>query len=150
MKYTVLILHRWGFGARRGLAQAEQWWEHAARAGYNYALLSLSVLCRETGRLDEARQWLEEATTRGYPPGIFYLGHSWEFGYLGAVDRTRAVEFYERAAAKGYWRASWRLAAISLKGGRGIWRIPGGLVGYVTARLFERASCCGVIHMTNV
>lgn len=133
--HLVGCLHRWGAGTRRDPAKAEQWWERAARAGHNYALLSLSILCRETGRFDEAQQWVEEATTRGYAPGIFYLGHSWEFGYLGGVDRTRAVEFDERAAARGYCRASWRLAAISLKGGRGIWRIPGGLVGYITAPL---------------
>lgn len=126
-------LHWWGAGTQRDAIQAERWLERAARMGDNYAYLSLSKVCRETARPDQARQWLEEATRRGYPPAAFFLGHGWEFGYWGNVDLEKALESYELAAAKGYCRASWRIGAILLRGERGIWRIPIGLLKYVAA-----------------
>ena len=133
--HFVGLLHWWKVKTRGDATKAEQWFQRAALAGDNYAFLSLSTVCRETGRPDKAREWLREAADKGYAPAIFYLGHGWEFGYWGAVDRTLALQCYERASAKGYCRADWRIGAILLRGGRGIWRIPVGLFKYVMAPL---------------
>lgn len=135
------LLHWWGAGTPRDPVQAERWLERAARSGDNYAYLSLSKVCRETGRPDEGRRWLEEAADKDYTPAVFFLGHGWEFGYWGTVDRVRAFEYYERAAAEGYCRAGWREGALLLRGRRGIWRIPMGLFKYVTAPL----RMCGLL-----
>jgi TPR repeat protein len=133
--HFVGILYWWAPGTRRNPEKAYQWLERAARAGDRYAFLSLSKICRESGRPDEARQWLQEVADAGYPPALFFLGHGWEFGYWGTVDRSRALEYYERAASKGYCRADWRIGALLARGERGFWQIPVGLFKYVRAPL---------------
>ena len=135
VSHFVGSLHLWGVGARRDTDQAEQWFQRAVVGGDNYAFLSLYKLCYETGRSEKARQWLEQAANAGYAPAMFFLGHGWEFGHWGAVDQTRGLKLYERAAEHGYYRADWRIGAIFLKGGCGLWRIPLGALKYMWAPL---------------
>ena len=135
VSHFVGSLHLWGVGARRDTDQAEQWFQRAVVGGDNYAFLSLYKLCHETGRPEKARQWLEQAANAGYAPAMFFLGHGWEFGHWGAVDQTRALKWYERAAEHGYYRADWRIGAIFLKGACGLWRIPLGALKYMWAPL---------------
>lgn len=126
------LLHLWGAGPPEDSVEAERWLGRAARMGDSYANLTVAKVCRDTGRLEVARQWLEEAAARGYPPAIFSIGHGWEFGYWGAVNVPRALEYYARAAAKGYARAEQRGGAILLRGRASIWRAPLGLFRYLT------------------
>ena len=136
--HLIGMLYWWGAEMPRDVPQAEQWLERAASGGDNYACLSLSKVYRDTGRLDQSLQWLETLATKSYPPALFALGHGWEFGYWGAIDRVRALVYYERAAARGYAQANWRIGAMLLAGRRGAWRIPLGLFKYVSA--FVRVS----------
>jgi len=131
--HLIGMLYWWGAEMPRDVPQAEQWFERAMSGGDNYAYLSLSKMYRETGRLEQSRRCLETAAAKGYPPALFFLGHGWEFGYWGAIDRIRAFAYYEAAAERGYARASWRIGAMLLAGHRGVWGIPLGLCKYVTA-----------------
>jgi len=129
------LLHLWGVGTPQDADQAEQWFRRAVAGGDQYAFISLYKLCVAAGRPEKARQWLEQAANAGYAPAMFFLGHGWEFGHWGTVDQTRALAWYARAAERSYYRADWRIGAIFLKGGGGLWRIPLGALKYIWAPL---------------
>jgi TPR repeat protein len=126
-------LYWWGTGTAPDAAQGERWLERAARSGEHRAYLSLAAICRVQGRLDEERAWLEEGAARGYAPATYYVGSAWEFGRWGRVDRSKALEYYRRADAKGHCRATSRIGVSWLRGEGGAWRIPLGLFVYLAA-----------------
>jgi TPR repeat protein len=126
-------LYWWGTGTAPDHVQGERWLERAARSGEHRAYLSLAAICASQGLPDSERAWLEEAAAKGYAPALYYLGSAWEFGRWGRIDRARAVEQYERAAAKGYRHAAMRLGVSLMRGERGLLRMPLGMLRYAAS-----------------
>ncbi len=81
--------------------KAEEWTTKAAEAGSPAAQLHLAGRLSRQSRFQEARSWLECASSNGYAPAIYYLGRMYELGIgMPNKDVERAYEYFEKAAAR--------------------------------------------------
>jgi TPR repeat protein len=121
-----------GQGTPADLAQAGQWFERAANTGSAVGTYAVFAIRFREGRYTEAKDWLERAANQGYTPAIYYLGRLYESGKGVGVDRKKAHEYFERAAAQGHLLAKRQIAVSLLKGEHGLIRVPRGLLMCIT------------------
>src|SRR6266511_3609390 len=90
-----------GKGTPKNPVKAEEWTTKAAEAGSPAAQLHLAGRLSRQSRFQEARSWLECASSNGYAPAIYYLGRMYELGIgMPNKDVERAYEYFEKAAAR--------------------------------------------------
>lgn len=116
-----------GRGTEKDLRQAEYWYQRAANAGIPAGYYCLAVMRYREGRHDEMRGLMERAAEQGYLPALFDLGQLYMFGIGVPIDRIKAYEYYEQAAAQGHLFAQRAIAQKFIRGERGLWCIPKGL-----------------------
>ena len=110
------------------MAQAGQWFEWAANTGSVQGTYGVFAVRFHQGRYTEAKDCAERAASQGYTPAIYNLGRLYEAGKGVSVDRKKALEYLERAAAQGHLLAKRQIAVSLLKGHRGVIRMPLGLL----------------------
>jgi cell division protein FtsN len=93
--------YRLGRGVPSDMAQAQIWFERAARQGHAQAETNLGLTMFQSGQRQQAVPWLERAAERGDPRAQYYLGTAHFNGDLVALDWPRAYALMRRAADQG-------------------------------------------------
>lgn len=93
--------YKLGRGVPADLAQAQRFYEQAARAGHLEAQTSLGLLLFQNGNRAAALRWLKQASDRGEPRAMLVYGTALFNGDGVAEDRIRAYALVSRAAAQG-------------------------------------------------
>ena len=123
---TVGRLFEDGAGTDPDLAQAEEWYLRAHRAGSDYALIWLGQLYLESNRLEKATEVFRTGVDRGFAPAMFYLAWSyWKSGDW-QKKRSEAMSLLQRGAAAGDLTAQRFLVSSMLRGRFGLQHVPAG------------------------
>lgn len=93
--------YKLGRGVPADLAEAQRFYELAARAGHLEAQTSLGLLLFQGGNRPAAMRWLKQASDRGEPRAMLVYGTALFNGDGVAEDRIRAYALVSRAAAQG-------------------------------------------------
>lgn len=120
-------LYQEGLGVSRDLEEAYRWYKKAADTNYPAGQFYVGVLYWLQKKYEKAFEWFEKAAAQDYVPAIFRLGEAYQFGEGVGVDRDRANNYFERAAAMGHLLARRKIAVNMIKGNGGITNIPRGL-----------------------
>jgi TPR repeat protein len=93
--------YKLGRGVMVDLAQAQRFYEQAARGGHVEAQTSLGLLLFQNGNRSGALRWLGQAADAGEPRAMLVYGTALFNGDGVGEDRVRAYAFVSRAAAQG-------------------------------------------------
>lgn len=93
--------YKLGRGVPADLAQAQRYYEQAARAGHAEAQTSLGLLLFQNGNRSGGLRWLKAAADGGEPRAMLVYGTALFNGDGMPVDRVRAYALVSRAAAQG-------------------------------------------------
>lgn len=106
--------HKLGRGVPASLAEAQRWYEQAARAGHPEAQTSLGLLLFQNGNRAGAMRWIRAASDAGEPRAMLVMGTALFNGDGVAEDRVRAYALVSRAAAKGLSAARTTLGEMEM------------------------------------
>jgi uncharacterized protein len=104
--------YRLGRGVPQDVAQAEHWFELAARQRHEQAGASLGLLLFQNGRAREAMPWIQAAAMRGDPRTQYVFGTALFNGDIVRRDLPRAYAMMSVAAAQGFPQARTQLAEM--------------------------------------
>jgi cell division septation protein DedD len=104
--------YKLGRGVPIDLAQAQRFYEQAARGGHLEAQTSLGLLLFQNGGRVPAMRWLKQAADSGEPRAMLVYGTALFNGDGVPVDRIRAYALVSRAAAQGLAPARITLAEM--------------------------------------
>ncbi|GAA4007422.1 SPOR domain-containing protein [Sphingomonas humi] len=93
--------YKLGRGVPADLAEAQRYYEQAAKAGHLEAQTSLGLLLFQNGNRTAALRWLKAASDSGEPRAMLVYGTALFNGDGVAEDRVRAYALVSRAAAQG-------------------------------------------------
>ena len=93
--------YKLGRGVPADLAEAQRFYEQAARAGHLEAQTSLGLLLFQNGNRTGALRWLKQAADSGEPRAMLIYGTALFNGDGVAEDRVRAYALVSRSAALG-------------------------------------------------
>lgn len=93
--------YRLGRGVPLNLAQAQSWYEVAARKGHVDAATSLGILLFQNGNRTGAMRWLKQAGDKGEPRAALLYGTALYNGDGIKADPVLAYAYVSRAAATG-------------------------------------------------
>ncbi|WP_426267587.1 SPOR domain-containing protein [Sphingomonas sp. LHG3443-2] len=93
--------YKLGRGVTADLAQAQRFYEQAARAGHLEAQTSLGLLLFQNGNRPAALRWLKQASDAGEPRAMLIYGTALFNGDGVPEDRIRAYALVSRSAAQG-------------------------------------------------
>jgi tetratricopeptide (TPR) repeat protein len=93
--------YKLGRGVPADLAEAQRYYEQAARAGHLEAQTSLGLLLFQNGNRAGALRWLKQAADIGEPRAMLVYGTALFNGDGVPEDRVRAYALVSRAAAQG-------------------------------------------------
>ena len=93
--------HKLGRGVPADLAEAQRWYEQAARGGHSEAQTSLGLLLFQNGNRTGAMRWIRSASDAGEPRAMLVMGTALFNGDGVSEDRVRAYALVSRAAAQG-------------------------------------------------
>ena len=93
--------HKLGRGVPADLAEAQRWYEQAARGGHSEAQTSLGLLLFQNGNRAGAMRWIRAASDAGEPRAMLVMGTALFNGDGVSEDRVRAYALVSRAAAQG-------------------------------------------------
>lgn len=99
--YNLGQAYKLGRGVPADLAQAQRYYEQAARAGHLEAQTSLGLLMFQNGNRTGAMRWLKQAADAGEPRAMLVYGTALFNGDGVTADRVRAYALISRAAAQG-------------------------------------------------
>jgi TPR repeat protein len=99
--YNLGQAYKLGRGVPADLAQAQRFYEQAARAGHLEAQTSLGLMLFQGGDKAGALRWLKQAADRGEPRAMLVYGTALFNGDGIKEDRIRAYALVSRAAAQG-------------------------------------------------
>lgn len=102
--------YRLGRGVPLDLAQAQGWFERAARKGHVDAQTTLGLLLFTNGNQVGAMRWLKAAAEAGEPRALLMVGTALYNGDGVAPDPVTAYAYISRAAAQGLAPAKATLA----------------------------------------
>lgn len=103
---------RLGKGVPLDLAQAQNWFEKAARKGHVDAQTTLGLMLFQGGNRVSAMRWLNAAADAGEPRALLMMGTALYNGDGIAADPVRAYAYVSRAAAQGLPPAQATLADL--------------------------------------
>lgn len=104
--------YRLGKGVPLDLAQAQGWFEKAARKGHVDAQTTLGLLLFQGGNQVSAMRWLTAAAEAGEPRALLMVGTALYNGDGVAPDPVKAYAYVSRAAAQGLPPAKATLADL--------------------------------------
>lgn len=122
-----------GKGISSDLDQAQKWYWRAADAGSAEAFYYLGVLKSKQREYGNAVAYFERAASENYMPAVYALGLVYDFGAGVAADKTKALQYYRRAAQMGHLFAQRVVGGAMMRGRLGLVQIPRGIA------LFTRA-----------
>jgi TPR repeat protein len=93
--------YKLGRGVPADLAEAQRFYEQAARGGHLEAQTSLGLLLFQNGDRTAALRWLKQAADSGEPRAMLIYGTALFNGDGVTEDRIRAYALVSRAAAQG-------------------------------------------------
>ena len=93
--------YRLGKGVPLSLANAQSWYEKAARAGHVDAATSLGILLFQNGNRTSAMRWLKQSAEAGEPRALLLYGTALYNGDGVPRDPVTAYAYVSRAAAQG-------------------------------------------------
>lgn len=93
--------YKLGRGVPADLAEAQRFYEQAARAGHLEAQTSLGLLLFQNNNRTAALRWLKQASDSGEPRAMLVYGTALFNGDGVAEDRIRAYALVSRSAAQG-------------------------------------------------
>lgn len=93
--------YKLGRGVPADLAQAQRYYEQAARGGHLEAQTSLGLLLFQNGNRAAALRWLKQSADAGEPRAMLVYGTALFNGDGVPEDRVRAYALVSRAAAQG-------------------------------------------------
>lgn len=93
--------YRLGRGVAQDMAQAEQWYARAARAGHREAQAMYGVILLQNNRRAEAMPFIRQGAEAGDPRAQYVYGTALFNGDLVARDWPRAWAMMSRSAAQG-------------------------------------------------
>lgn len=99
--YNLGQAYKLGRGVPADLAQAQRYYEQAAKAGHLEAQTSLGLLLFQNGNRTGAMRWLKQAADAGEPRAMLVYGTALFNGDGVTADRVRAYALVSRAAAQG-------------------------------------------------
>lgn len=102
--------YRLGKGVPTDLAQAQGWFERAARKGHVDAQTTLGLLLFQNGNRLAAMRWLKAAAEAGEPRALLMVGTAMYNGDGVPEDPVTAYAYVSRAAAQGLAPAKATLA----------------------------------------
>jgi uncharacterized protein len=102
--------YRLGRGVPLDLAQAQGWFERAARKGHVDAQTTLGLLLFQNGNRVAAMRWLNGAADAGEPRALLMVGTALYNGDGVPRDPVKAYAYVSRAAAQGLAPAKATLA----------------------------------------
>ena len=102
--------YRLGKGVPLDLAQAQSWFERAARKGHVDAQTTLGLLLFTNGNQVGAMRWLRSAAEAGEPRALLMVGTALYNGDGVPADPVTAYAYVSRAAAQGLAPAKATLA----------------------------------------
>jgi TPR repeat protein len=102
--------YRLGKGVPLDLAQAQGWFEQAARKGHVDAQTTLGLLLFSNGNQVAAMRWLKSAAEAGEPRAMLMVGTALYNGDGLPADPVTAYAYVSRAAAQGLAPAKSTLA----------------------------------------
>jgi cell division septation protein DedD len=102
--------YRLGKGVVIDLAQAQDWFERAARKGHVDAQATLGLLLFQNGNRVSGMRWLKLAAEAGEPRAMLIVGTALYNGDGVTPDPVTAYAYVSRAAAKGLAPAQATLA----------------------------------------
>lgn len=110
--YNLGQAYKLGRGVSADLAQAQRYYEQAAKAGHLEAQTSLGLLLFQNGNRTGAMRWLKQAADAGEPRAMLVYGTALFNGDGVTTDRVRAYALVSRAAAQGLAPARETLAEM--------------------------------------
>jgi uncharacterized protein len=102
--------YRLGRGVPLDLAQAQSWFDRAARKGHVDAQTTLGLLLFQNGNHVAAMRWLNSAAEAGEPRALLMVGTALYNGDGIPADHVKAYAYVSRAAAQGLAAAKATLA----------------------------------------
>ena len=93
--------YKLGRGVLADLAEAQRFYEQAARTGHLEAQTSLGLLLFQNGNRAAALRWLKQASDSGEPRAMLVYGTALFNGDGVTEDRVRAYALVSRSAAQG-------------------------------------------------
>lgn len=99
--YNLGQAYKLGRGVPADLAQAQRFYEQAARGGHLEAQTSLGLMLFQNGNRAEALRWLKQSSDSGEPRAMLIYGTALFNGDGVTEDRVRAYALVSRAAAQG-------------------------------------------------
>jgi TPR repeat protein len=99
--YNLGQAYKLGRGVPADLAEAQRFYEQAARAGHLEAQTSLGLLLFQNGNRAAAMRWLRQASDSGEPRAMLVYGTALFNGDGVPEDRIRAYALVSRAVAQG-------------------------------------------------
>jgi uncharacterized protein len=98
-----------GRGVSRDLEAAEKWYRRAAEGGLGEAQNSLAGILQDRRDFVDALSWFEKASRNGHAPATYSIGNLHDRGRGVPEDKSKAFEFYLRAADLGWAEAMWTI-----------------------------------------
>ncbi len=132
-----------GFGVERDEERARRYFDEAVKRRQPDALTHLALRQIAEGKVEVALANLREAS-RHSPEAAFYLGQMHFFGTHVSIDQTQAFAYMRLAAARGYAKALYFLAATTYK------RVEGAPTLEEALQLAEQAESLGIHEATTL
>jgi cell division septation protein DedD len=104
--------YKLGRGVPLDVAQAQTWYERAARQGHAQAEANLGLILFQNNERERAMPWIRRAAERGDPRAQYVLATAHFNGDLATRDWPRAYALMRRAADQGLPQARTSLAEM--------------------------------------
>ena len=107
--------YQFGNGVEQNLDTALAWFEKAAAKGHADGQFGIGVVNYTKERYEEAVTWFTKAADQGIADAELRLGHCYQLGNGVELNLDTAMEWYEKAAAKGHVNGQVNTGIVSYK-----------------------------------
>ena len=116
-QYNLGLMYANGLGAQKDMAQAQQWYEKAAKQGnasaqYNLAQIYYGYGEKDTHAYEKAKYWYEKAVASGLKEAYNNLGMLYLKAKGVKKDEQKAFALFKKGAQKGDAIASLNVALL--------------------------------------
>lgn len=127
-----------GTGIAKDSLQAEVWFRRAADMGSPEGQYYSARMAFSAGNIGDAMTLFARSAEARFGPALLWLGMIHLRGLGIPENCEKGIEFLERASELGNLMAKRELAMLSLRGARGFWQIPVGIISlpYVVAKSY--------------
>lgn len=104
--YNLGVMFQQGLGVKQDMKKAIGWYEKAAELGHPEAMYNLGIAYIEgvgTDRnIDRGVSFFKRAANAGVSQAAYNLGVLYESNFIGAIDTSKALEWYQVAANENH------------------------------------------------